>query len=232
MSKIYFLECKYQGWKKSILKSVSLISNCIFLWKKKIFFCKKMQFNIKETLYRMLFFHPWCLQYRKYIFDLKSTIKVSIIMKWRHGCKIWDWSIILHYFAEYLTFMLTLSLRFYRSSNLVLDLKMWENFVSNLPVWKSLCYGYISLETATLSIGIFGTLSSLAYFFCAITLGYFDGEITKLTSMISTIFLLYGTSSSILCFAMLAEKHAILGWWLLFTVSFVLFFVCYHIFSK
>ena len=47
--------------------------------------------------------------------------------------------------------------------------------------YKSLCYGYISLETATLSIGIFGTLSSLAYFFCAITLGYFDGEITELT---------------------------------------------------
>ena len=38
-SKIYFLECKYQGWKKSILKSVSLISNCISL-QKKFFFCK------------------------------------------------------------------------------------------------------------------------------------------------------------------------------------------------
>ena len=36
-SKIYFLECKYQGWKKSILKSVSLISNCNF-YEKKIFF--------------------------------------------------------------------------------------------------------------------------------------------------------------------------------------------------
>ena len=36
-SKIYFLECKYQGWKKSILKSVSLISNCIFFTKKKFF---------------------------------------------------------------------------------------------------------------------------------------------------------------------------------------------------
>ena len=92
--------------------------------------------------------------------------------------------------------------------------------------YKSLCYGYISLETATLSIGIFGTLSSLTYFFCAITLGYFDGEITELTYMISIIFFLYGTSSSILCFAMLAEKHAILGWWLCFHVSFVLFLIC------
>ena len=98
---------------------------------------KKMQFNIKETLFRMLFFHPWCLQYRKYIFDLKFTIKVSVIMKWGHGCKIWDWSIILHYFAEYLTCMLTLGLRSYRSSNLVIDLKMWEKFESNPPVCKS-----------------------------------------------------------------------------------------------
>ena len=31
--------------------------------------------------------------------------------------------------------MLTLGLRSYRSSNLVLDLKMWDNFESNLPVW-------------------------------------------------------------------------------------------------
>ena len=108
------------------------------------FFCKKMQFNNKETLFRMLFFHPWCLQYRKYIFDLKFTIKVSVIMKWGHGCKIWDWSIILHYFAEYLTCMLTLGLRSYRSSNLVLDLKMWENFESNLPVW-SICTTFPSL---------------------------------------------------------------------------------------
>ena len=30
--------------------------------------------------------------------------------------------------------MLALGLRLYRSSNLVLDLKMWENFESNLPV--------------------------------------------------------------------------------------------------
>ena len=104
------------------------------IWKKKIFFHKKMQFNIKETLFRMLFFHPWCLQYRKYIFDLKFTIKVSVIMKWGHGCKIWDWSIILHYFAEYLTSMLTLGSCSYRSSKLVLDLKMWEKFESNLPV--------------------------------------------------------------------------------------------------
>ena len=98
------------------------------------FFRKKMQFDIKETLFRILFFHPWYLHSRKYIFDLKFTIKGSVIMKWGHGCKIWDWSIILHYFAEYLTCMLTLGLRSYRSSNLVIDLKMWEKFESNLPV--------------------------------------------------------------------------------------------------
>ena len=34
--------------------------------------------------------------------------------------------------------MLTLGLRSYRSSNLVLDLKMWEKFESNLPVCISL----------------------------------------------------------------------------------------------
>ena len=72
---------------------------------------------------------------RKYVFDPKFTIKDDVIMKWGHGCKIWDWSIILHYFAEYLTCMLTLGLRSYRSSTLVLDLKMWENFEPNLPVW-------------------------------------------------------------------------------------------------
>ena len=97
----------------------------------------EIQFVTKGTLFRVLFVHPWCLYWRKYIFDLKFTIKGSIIMKWGHGCKIWDWSIILHYFAEYLTCMLTLGLRSYRSSNLVLDLKMWENFESNLPVCTS-----------------------------------------------------------------------------------------------
>ena len=102
---------------------------------KKIFFlCKKMKFDIKEILFRILFIHPWYLHSRKYIFDLKFTIKGSVIMKWGHGCKIWDWSIILHYFAEYLTCMLTLGLRSYRSSNLVIDLKMWEKFETNLPV--------------------------------------------------------------------------------------------------
>ena len=102
---------------------------------KKRFFFDWIQFVTKGTLFRVLFVHPWCLYWRKYIFDLKFTIKGSIIMKWGHGCKIWDWSIILHYFAEYLTCMLTLGLRSYRSSNLVLDLKMWEKFESNLPVW-------------------------------------------------------------------------------------------------
>ena len=45
--------------------------------------------------------------------------------------------IILYYFAEYLTPMLTLDPRSYRSSNLVLDLKMWEKLESNLPVCNS-----------------------------------------------------------------------------------------------
>ena len=41
---------------------------------------------------------------------------------------------ILHYFPEYLTPMLTLGPRSYRSPNLVLVLQMWENLESNLPV--------------------------------------------------------------------------------------------------
>ena len=82
------------------------------------------------------FFHPWNLDSRKYIFDLKFTTKGGVIIKWGHGCKIWDWSIILHYFAEYFTCILTLGLRSYRSTNLVIDLKMWEIFESNLPVCK------------------------------------------------------------------------------------------------
>ena len=80
----------------------------------------------------------WCLHCKRFIFDLKLTIKGSIIMKWGHGCKIWDWSMILHYFTKYLTCMLTLGLRLYRSSNLVIDLKMWEKFESNLLVWSVL----------------------------------------------------------------------------------------------
>ena len=122
-----------------------ILQPCFWIWeklknqknfaKKKIFFRKKMQLDIKETLFRILFFHPWYFISKKYILDLKFTIKGSVIMKWGHGCKIWDWSIILHYFAEYLTCMLTLGLRSYRSSNLVIDLKMWEKFESNLPVW-------------------------------------------------------------------------------------------------
>ena len=35
--------------------------------------------------------------------------------------------------------MLTLGLRSYRSSNLVIDLKMWEKFETNLPVCKAGC---------------------------------------------------------------------------------------------
>ena len=105
-----------------------------FCKKKKSFFRKKMQFDIKETLFRILFFHPWYLHSRKYIFDPKFTIKGCVIMKWGHGRKIWDWFIILHYFAEHLTCMSTLGLRSYRSSNLVIDLKTWEKFESNLPV--------------------------------------------------------------------------------------------------
>jgi hypothetical protein len=41
---------------------------------------------------------------------------------------------ILHYFPECLTPMLTLGPRSYRSPNLVLVLQMWENLESNLLV--------------------------------------------------------------------------------------------------
>ena len=44
---------------------------------------------------------------------------------------------ILNNFAEYLTPMLTLGPC--SSANLVLDLKMWENLESNLPVWGGHC---------------------------------------------------------------------------------------------
>ena len=79
-----------------------------------------MKFNIKEILFRILFIHPWYMHSRIYIFDLKFTIKGCVIMKLGHGCKILDWSVILHYFAEYLTCMLAFRLRSYRNSNLVL----------------------------------------------------------------------------------------------------------------
>ena len=54
-------------------------------------------------------------------------------MKWGPG----DWSIILHHFAEYLKFMLTMDPCLYIETNtdLVLDFKMWERFELNLPVW-------------------------------------------------------------------------------------------------
>ena len=42
--------------------------------------------------------------------------------------------LILHYFADYLTGILTLGPCSYRISYLVLDSKMWEKFKSNLPV--------------------------------------------------------------------------------------------------
>ena len=89
------------------------------------------------------------MHFRKYIFDLKFTIKGGMIMKWGHGCKIWDCSIILHYFAVYLTCMLTLGLHSYRSSNLVIDLKMWEKFESNLV---NLALLYSELDSENLPI--------------------------------------------------------------------------------
>jgi len=52
-------------------------------------FCKKIfslfdeiQFVTKGTLFRILFVLPLCFYLRKYIFDQKSTIKGSMIMKW------------------------------------------------------------------------------------------------------------------------------------------------------
>ena len=58
--------------------------------KKKIFFCKKIGIWYQRNTFQDIFFHPWYLHSRKYIFDLNLTIKGSIIMKWGHGCKIWD----------------------------------------------------------------------------------------------------------------------------------------------
>ena len=58
---------------------------------------------------------------------------MSVTIKLGPGDKIWDWYMILHYSPEYLTPMLTLGLHSYRSPNLVLVLKMWENLESNLP---------------------------------------------------------------------------------------------------
>ena len=86
-----------------------------------------MQFKIKEAL----------IQYFLSILDifyLKLAMEMSVMIKWGPGSKIWDGYIILHYFAEYLTGMLTLGLRWYRISNLVIDLKMWGKLESNLPL--------------------------------------------------------------------------------------------------
>ena len=55
---------------------------------------------------------------------------------WTCGC--FPWYIIQHYFAENLTYVLTLGMHWYRSSNLVLHLKMWENLESNPPVCSTL----------------------------------------------------------------------------------------------
>ena len=86
---------------------------------------------------------------RYYLFTIKQII-CSLILKWRLGGKIWYWYIILRYFAEYLTRMLT----FGPHSNLVLDLKMWEKFESNLPLCYVSKYGYIlfSLDFLLLSM--------------------------------------------------------------------------------
>ena len=61
--------------------------------------------------------------------------------------------------------MLTMGLRLYRSSNLVLDLKMWENFESNLLVWicarrKSDVWGRTHTATQQLSKFIFKVFNS------------------------------------------------------------------------
>ena len=65
---------------------------------------------------------------------------------------------ILRYFSVYLTPMLTLGLRSYKSPNLVLVLQMWENLESNLPVCKmgkilmdfcTLCENFAKISTHT-----------------------------------------------------------------------------------
>jgi hypothetical protein len=101
---------------------------------KNVFFHWKTQIVIKGALFRCTFGHPQYLFYRKYFFDQKFGIEISLTIKWGSGGKIWVWHIILHYFPEYLTPMLTLVPRSYRSPNLVLVLQMWENLESNLPV--------------------------------------------------------------------------------------------------
>ena len=95
-----------------------------------------MQIVIKGTLFQCTFFDPQYLLYRKYFLDQKLAIEISVTIKWEPGGKIWDWYMILHYFPEYLTPMLTLGPRSYRSPNFVLVLPMWENLESTV---KSPC---------------------------------------------------------------------------------------------
>ena len=69
---------------------------------------------------------------QKIFFDLKWALEMSLIAKWGPGGKI-VWYIIQYYFEEFLTPMLTLGPRLYRSSNLVLHLKMWEKIGVKSP---------------------------------------------------------------------------------------------------
>ena len=67
--------------------------------------------NQRSIFFSVLFVHPWDLVSRKYVFDLKWAIEMSLITKWGRGGKIWDWYIIWQYFAEYLTPILNLGPR-------------------------------------------------------------------------------------------------------------------------
>ena len=92
-----------------------------------------MQIVIIGTLSRVIFVHPWYSVYIQYFFNLKWAIEMSLNVKWGPSGKIWDWCIIQYYSVEHVTPMLTLGPRSCRSSNLVLDLKLWENLETNLP---------------------------------------------------------------------------------------------------
>ena len=94
---------------------------------------KKCKLKSKEHSSNVLSVHPWL---QKVFF----WPEMSIITKWRSGEKTWGYYIVWHYFAEYLTPILTLGLHLYRNSNLVLDLKIWEKIgVKSLCVHSHFC---------------------------------------------------------------------------------------------
>ena len=76
--------------------------------KKNFSFHKKIQFEINGALFHCSFCLSLIFVLWKIFSDLKLAIEMSLITKWGPSGKIWDWYIIQHYFAKYLTSMLTL----------------------------------------------------------------------------------------------------------------------------